>query len=607
MRFHHLWTCNPDGSEQKIYFGNTYGGGLFIDAKPIPNSERVVFIDSPGHGSIEHTGRIATISDKHGPDARERRELITGHGYRDPYALSDKLFIAAYQQNIIGVVDNGQFAPLHRSEAAIHEPRPIIKQKRERVIPSRIDLTKDYGTLILNNVYIGQKMDGIEKGEIKKLLILETLPKPLNHGGGLHDFLPISHGGTFTLERILGSVPVEADGSAHFKVPANRPLFFIAVNEKNESIKRMHSFLSVMPGEVLSCVGCHEDRSQTPKVQTGLHVAMKRPANEITPVPGVPYMIDFPRHVQPILTKHCAECHNPDQPGGRVILSGDHGPVYSHSYFCLTATGIVSDGRNGEGNSAPRSVGDSASRLMKMLDGSHYDAKLSSAEVEMVRNWIHIGAPYPGTYAALGTGMVRGGNLPRTHHAAKVKADQAFERSCLQCHPRNRLNGLERYSIAGGKSKNTYFWDSHLAYNLSKPEKSLVLLAPLAEKAGGWGACKAREDSVGQKEAAGNLFSSTKDEDYQAILQWIEQGKICLEENKRWDMPGFKPHPFYVREMKRFGILPEQFDLKKDDIDVFATDRRYFESSWYYPKGDGPKLYDNTELSRQLQVDGRGQ
>jgi hypothetical protein len=71
-----------------------------------------------------------------------------------------------------------------------------------------------------------------------------------------------------------------------------------------------------------------------------------------------------------------------------VILSGDHGPVYSYSYMTLTTTGFVSDGRNGSGNSKPRGVGDSASPLMKLLDGSHYKAKLSAEEVAMVRNWI---------------------------------------------------------------------------------------------------------------------------------------------------------------------------------------------------------------------------
>jgi mono/diheme cytochrome c family protein len=473
------------------------------------------------------------------------------------------------------------------------------------VIPSRIDLSKANGTLVLNNVYIGRNMGGIKKGEIKKLMVLETLPKALNYGNGYHDFIPLSHGGTFTLSRILGTVPIEPDGSAHFELPANRPLFFIALDKNNSSVKRMHSFLSVMPGEVLSCVGCHEDRVKTPTIAVGRVVsAMKRPPSQITPVPDVPFTIDYPRDIQPILNKHCIKCHSPEKPKANVILTGDHGPIYSYSYMTLTTTGPVSDGRNGPGNSKPRGVGDSASPLMKMLDGSHHKAKLSAAEIAMIRNWIHIGAPYPGTYAALYTGMFRNNTASKQYHAASKTAEAAFKNNCSKCH-RNRLPKPERNSIAGNKNRKTYFWDAHMAFNLSRPDKSPMLLAPLSKQAGGWGRCKARDKTPAQTQAAAKLFTDTKNADYQAILKMGAEAKACLDKNKRWDMPGFKPHPFYIRELKRYGILPESFDVDRDKYDPFAVDRRYWESFWYYPKGGGPKIYPNKK-TRSLMISPKG-
>ena len=600
VKFHHLWSCNPDGTNQAAYYGNMHPNSVFIDAKPIPKSDRVVFIDSPGHGRREHEGRLATVTDRNGPDDKSAKKFIGSINCRDPYPVAADCFLIASGNNIDVVSGAGTVMRLHSARMTVHEPRALIARAPERVVPSRVDLSKATGTLVLNNVYIGRNMGGIKKGEIKKLIVLETLPKPLNFGDGMHDFIPISHGGTFTLARILGTIPIEPDGSAHFNLPANRPLFFIALNEKNESVKRMHSFLSVMPGEVLSCVGCHEERVKTPALsRSRVVMAMKRPPSTLKPVPGVPFTIDFPRDVQPILDKHCVKCHSPDKPDGKIMLSGDHGVVYSQSYMTLTTAGYVSDGRNGLGNSAPRSVGDSASSLMKMLGGSHYKAKLSAAEIEMIRNWIHIGAPYPGTYAALGTGMIRPNNLPKGYRPARGKADQAFMRSCSKCH-RQRLPQMERYSIAGTRNKNTYLWDTHMAYNLTRPAKSPLLMAPLARAAGGWGLCKKKGDSPAQKEAAKTLFKNTQNPDYQAILKMIAQGKLCLEQNKRWDMPGFKPHPFYVREMKRYGILPESFDVDRDKVDVFKLDERYFRSGWYYPKGDGPKLYPNKRMNKLL-------
>ncbi len=73
-----------------------------------------------------------------------------------------------------------------------------------------------------------------------------------------------------------------------------------------------------------------------------------------------------------------------------------------------------------------------------------------------------------------------------------------------------------------------------------------------------------------------------------------------IDNNNRWDMPGFKPHPLYVREMKRYGILPETFDIDRDKIDVLEIDRRYWESMWYYPGGGGPKLYRNEKMHKML-------
>ena len=124
---------------------------------------------------------------------------------------------------------------------------------------------------MLADIYDGRNMAGVKRGEIKKLLVLESLPMPIHYTGGME---PISYGGTFTLERIVGTVPVEADGSAYLELPALRSFFFVALDENDLSVKRMQSFLTVQPGETTSCVGCHEQRTQTPRARR--HAARRR-------------------------------------------------------------------------------------------------------------------------------------------------------------------------------------------------------------------------------------------------------------------------------------------------------------------------------------------
>ncbi len=118
-------------------------------------------------------------------------------------------------------------------------------------------------------------------------------------------------------------------------------------------------------------------------------------------------------------------------------------------------------------------------------------------------------------------------------------------------------------------------------FNLSRPDKSLILLAPLAKNAGGYNICKQRNDN-GTFGQTVTVFADANDPDYKKILAMCREGKRHLERIKRFDMPGFRPTKSYIREMKRYGMLPR--DLHEDAlIDVYATDRAYWRSLWWQP------------------------
>jgi hypothetical protein len=625
MAFHHLWIMNPDGTRQTVFFGNQHPGTTMIDAKPIPGSHRVVASFSPGHGIIEHAGVVTVVDPRCGPDDPSRaRRISRTPDYRDPWAFGEDAFLAARGPYLFLLDGKGRAQILYKLPDAdiqrglqCHEPRPLVPRPREPVVPFGPDWQQRTGRLALLDVYQGRNMAGVRRGEIKKLLVLETLPKPINYTGGME---PLSYGGTFTLERILGTVPVEHDGSAHFELPALRSFFFVALDEKELSVKRMQSFLTVMPGETTTCIGCHEQRTLAPSNPpfpppsarrapaarlveptvaqpegTGL-MALRRPPDPITPFAGVPDVLDFPRHIQPILNQHCVRCHDEDKRGGGISLSGDRGPIFSIGYYTLTARGLIADGRNGMGNRPPRSIGSSASRLVKLLDGSHYEAKPTDHQRRIIRLWIDSGAAYPGTYAALGTGMIGGFEIvDRSIRLDRSDAEwpsmkasaEAIERRCGGCHKDDKPLPLSPSHIVGPGGWGSAFrgnppwtdlapddtrrrWSRHLVYNLTRPEKSLLLVAPLSKQAGGLEAC------------GRPTFTDTNDPDYQRILLAIGDAKKKLEEIRRFDMPGFRPRAEYVRQMQRFGILPN--DLPDGaPIAVYATDQSYWRSLWFRP------------------------
>lgn len=601
--YHHLWTTNPDGTAQMIWFGNLHPGILMIDAKPIPGTDKVVASFSPGHGSREHAGAVTVVDPKAGPDAKEFAVTISkGNQYRDPWAFSETAFMAADGAALVLMDETGATETVYRLPKAeadsgmqLHEPRPVVARPREPVVVDRANPRSPTGRLVLANIYDGRNMAGVKPGEIKKLLVLESLPMPVHYTGGMD---PISYGGTFTLERILGTVPVEPDGSAHLELPALRSLFFVALDENDLSVKRMQSFLTVQPGETTSCVGCHEQRTRTPADFPPLTTlaALHRPPSRIEPIAGVPQVIDFPRDVQPILDRLCVDCHGYEKTprggprDGRLMLAGDRGPMFSHSYYMLTVAHLFSDGRNQPRSSyAPRSLGSSASRLLKLVDGSHYEAKATPEELRLLRLWIESGAAYPGTYAALGCGMIGGyeeNNMvnadfdwPTTRAGAAV-----IDQQCQGCHSTpGRL--LPR---ALADERGVSFWrpdmrdprlltSRHMVFNLSHPEKSLILLAPLARTAGGWGLCGATNAAPADRDG---VFQEKSSPNYQAILAMVTAGRHFLDQNKRFDMAGFYPRKAWIREMKRYGLLPAEAPTL-EPLDPYALESRYWESLWH--------------------------
>jgi len=513
VHFHHLWTTNPDGTNQTVFYGNMFGGVAMLDAKPVPDSRKIVASFSPGHGRFEHMGYVTLLDPRLGPDDPKAVQRISKSSqWRDPYAITDDCFLVAMNEGIYVMNGSGEYERIYactpgEQKLHCHEPRPLRARPREKQIPDRTQPELATGRLVLEDVYQGRKMSGVERGTITKMLVLKQLPKPVNYSGGMQ---PLTIGGSFTLAEIVGT------------------------------------------GELTSCVGCHEQRVRTPHAVSSDLMALRQPPRPVAPITDVPPVLDFPRDIQPILDRHCTECHNADRREGGFDLTGDKTVRYTMSYWSMQR-GLISDGRNRpESNYAPYTYGSVASRLMKLIDGTHHDAKLSPLEVKTVRLWIETSATYPGTYASLGSGL----------HPVWLPREEMKQR-CGECHAKEVDDKYGKRTVLfykGGTSERL-----QSTVNISRPEKSYVLLAPLAKSAGG-------------KELCGRaIFESTDDPVYKLMLQRIRDGQKRMQTTKRFDMPGFRPDKDYIREMQRFGFIPKDIG-PNDPIDIYAVDRAYWDS-----------------------------
>ncbi|MBN1124674.1 MAG: hypothetical protein JXA82_06685 [Sedimentisphaerales bacterium] len=608
VEFHHLWTMNPDGSNQIIYYGNENPWGVFLDCRGIPGDDRVMGIFSPGHGIRDHYGQIAFFSSRFGPDAPQGVKQIEFNfngkpTLADPWPLSADTILAAdmYKSRILSVERQGDkygVRILYEIQDNKHNwitqaPRPVLKRPRERIVVDRTNPGRPTGIHILVDVYNSRNMEGVKRGDIKKLLILETLPKAVNFSGGQDT---LSWLGSFNLERILGTVPVDPDGSAHFELPANRPVFYVALDENDLSVKRMQSFTCVMPGETMTCLGCHETRQQsrTNKGDTSRIMAMQRPPSRIDPIAGVPEVPDFIRDIQPVLDKYCVECHNTSRREGRIALEGDMGCHWSISYFSLVMWNQVADGQNGHGNQPARSLGSSASPLLRKLEGGHYGVKADHADWLKVWAWTEAAAPFCGTYGGLRNAAQQNVRLD-----AFAGGSGILQKRCYGCHnpngkgPKNRFGeGYDRdarrphFKRPTGAYERMVLEDDPMRYynynvllNATRPEKSAVLMAPLKKDAGGWGACP-------------DVFQSTDDPDYQTLALAVQNWQTEWLKAHRFGTPNFQVNRQYIREMVRFGILPE--GTSPEQVDPYKADREYWRMFIYNP--------EKTEIQTGLQL-----
>jgi hypothetical protein len=203
---------------------------------------------------------------------------------------------------------------------------------------------------------------------------------------------------------LLGTVPVHPDGSAYFRAPARKPLYFQAIDEQGKAVQTMRSVTYLQPGERRGCVGCHEPGNAV--VQTRPTLAMKRGPTRIEPGPDGTRPFSYVRLVQPILEQHCVKCHDgstgPEK--SKLLLSGDaiEKNGFTKSYNALRPYvrwyewgGASID----QTVTRPGHGGATDSRLTTVIeDANHRPVKLGEAERRRLYIWLDGNVPFYGTY-----------------------------------------------------------------------------------------------------------------------------------------------------------------------------------------------------------------
>jgi cytochrome c2 len=305
--------------------------------------------------------------------------------------------------------------------------------------------------------------------------------------------------------------------------------------------------------------------------------ALQREPDEIQRAEGIPEIFDYVRDIQPVWDKHCVKCHNYEKNAGNVILVGDMTPSFSMSYYELKQPrgdrkAFVRNRPDYEPD--PYSTASGGSKLIKMLMKGHKDVELSELEMLRLKRWADAGTTFAGTYAALNS-VIRSKRI----QVRGKELNKVFSERCDSCHQISGGRGAHRRWPAGEIQ-----YVGHV-YNVTRPEKSLLLQAPLAKEAGGLGLCRRRDDSA-EGAPQGPIFADTDDPGYQALHGFVK-GVVGQFGQPRWFQEGHMPARWYIREMKRFGALPEDYDPMNPTLSGYEIDERYF--NILYEMGPGPK------------------
>ena len=479
-----LWSMRPDGTAtvevagQEIAFPDS-----FIHARQIPGApNKIVFVGAP-HCPQSGVGTILVVDTNKNIRQREAYTYITpnsdvraeggfhfmidgkwkgdrsgsaGKLYMDPYPLSETKFLVSMKPSGVPWIqkdawrlcvldDKGNDSELYRDESiSCWQPYPLKPRKAPPVPVSPIDdklAEKKLARVNVSDVYMG--LTGVKRGTIKYLRINEQISRPWRSrrfwGGDVayQQHAVISRGGHHAPKVQWGIVPVEADGSAQFLVPADRNIFFQALDENYMEVQRQRTYINYRPGESRTCIGCHEPYGSAPAAAGKLSIALKRAPSIAGPQPGEKTgrrTLFYPVDVQPVLDKHCIKCHSKKdekKPKGNLTLTGEATGLFSVSYEQLTQGSLgrvkkkfmwyIGENYPKTGNVksvGPRTLGSHSSVLVAMLAPGKVkladpeDAKLAAklvkkhdkkykltqAELVKIITWVDSNAQFYGSY-----------------------------------------------------------------------------------------------------------------------------------------------------------------------------------------------------------------
>ena len=407
MPFMSLWSTMPDGTSARAIFGNyTRKPHAVFEARAIPASDKYIFTASAHHSNTAGSLVLLDLnkgSDGEGPMTRLTPEVPfpeveawPSTYFANPYPLSEEHYLVSWSDTplvqpglpagaaAIGIYLFDAFGNLNLvyrdPKISTMYPIPVRSRPRPPMPSSVIDweAPKEGRMLVLD---VNRGLEALPPNSVRSLRIVGVPAKDhpvMNRPvmGFVND-----DPGKF----VIGTVPVEKDGSAYFRAPSGVSFFLQALDDRGRALQTMRSVTYIQPGQDYTCVGCHEPRNTAPP--NGKPAAVAREASKIKPGVEGSWPLDYQVLVQPVIDTHCVECHRPETDGAKFDLTAEKSyQTLGHYGEPSLATHVVT--RYRQGRSTPGECLAQTSPIVKLLEAGHYDVQLSANDWERLNTWL---------------------------------------------------------------------------------------------------------------------------------------------------------------------------------------------------------------------------
>ena len=474
---HALFQMNPDGTAQREYCNNnSWWPTMILQPRPIPGSTKIMAMIGGYH--TPQWGKIGIIDVNEGTQNGEGITLVAPvrlpkdddldtwgnpsggpHPWAEedaavfpkpnaapldkwgqdpplfayPYPFDERAFLVSFRPASKESFWNGRmalyFMTVDGERELLYADRegscmgavPVVPREVPMVLPGTVDYRDSMGTFQIMKINVGQSLQGVADGVIKRLRIAELYFRPgpvvdgasayqhcgpgcINFGGATYHTAIATPNASWDAKWIVGEVPVESDGSANFRAPARVPLFFQALNAKGQVVQTMRSWTTLQPGEVFSCMGCHESSLDAPPLLTYVPIALQKEPREIEPFYGPRRGFSFDNEIQPIFDEKCIDCHDGGaNSGGLDLRQGKAYANLTQHTSCAAFSKYVSWFHAEESPvlQPPYRAGSCRSLLDSILDKGNEEtvmADVTDEEMRKIRCWIDLGVPLWGTY-----------------------------------------------------------------------------------------------------------------------------------------------------------------------------------------------------------------